>query len=178
MFVPVKAAVAGVLVLAIAGLTLGLVAGRDHSSPSRTHARVSTYVAGDKSFSVSYPAGWRASSVGQTAAVIERTDHRGVVLVRERPALTTKLQTLVKDLPRQLAKRFPGDFRPVGASVAKLSTGSAVVYTFVRPKAKKVQTIVIAPTLRRSFTLEVVAPSGARDAAREAGQIVRSLESR
>jgi hypothetical protein len=134
-------------------------------------------VAGDKSFSVSYPAGWKATSVGHTAAVLERTDHRGVVLVRERPALTTKLQNVVKGLPAQLAKRFP-DFHPVGARVAKLSTGPAVVYTFVRTKAKKVQTIVVAPTASRSFTLQVVAPSDARDAAREAGQIVRSLKSR
>jgi len=35
MFVPVKAAIAGVLVLAIAGLTLGLVTASHHHSPSR-----------------------------------------------------------------------------------------------------------------------------------------------
>jgi hypothetical protein len=83
----------------------------------------------------------------------------------------------VKDLTRELAKRF-SDFHPVGARVARLATGPAVVYTFVRTKANMVQTIVIAPTARRSFTLEAVAPAGARDAAREAGQIVRSLKSR
>jgi len=43
---------------------------------------------------------------------------------------------------------------------------------------KKVQPIVVAPTAKRSFTLQVAAPSDARDAAREAGQIVRSLKSR
>jgi len=177
MFVPVKAAIAGVLVLAIAGLTLGLMTASHHNSPSRAHARVNTFVAGDKSFSLSYPSGWHATAVGQTAAVLERTDHRGVVLVHEGPALTTKLQNVVKDLPRQLAGRFP-DFRPVGASATNLSTGPAVVYTFVRTKAKKVQTIVVAPTAKRSFTLQVAAPSDARDAAREAGQIVRSLKSR
>src|SRR5262249_25026125 len=158
---------------AVVALVLGLVAGTGHS-PSRAHARAGSYVAGDHSFSLAYPAGWHASSVGATAAVIQRRDRRGVVLVRERPAIKGKLSTIVKGLPKQLATRFPAS-RPVGASGARLSTGPAVVYTFVRTKARKVQTIVIAPTAKRSFTLEVVAPTGAHDAARQAGQIVRSL---
>jgi hypothetical protein len=165
------------VLLAALALTLGLVVGSGGHGSSRAHARAGTYVAGDRSFSVSYPAGWHATALGATAAVVQRSDRRGVVLVRERPALHGKLSSIVKSLPRQLAKRFP-DFRPVGASVAKLSTGPAVVYTFVRTKANKVQTIVIAPTAKRSFTLEVVAPTGAHDAARQAGQIVRSLRSR
>jgi hypothetical protein len=176
MVLRTRASVIAVLLLAVAGLTVGLLAGRNHHSPSRAHARAKTYVAGDRSFSVSYPTGWRATALGNTGAVIERTDHRGVVLVRERPPIRGTLRSLVKDLPRQLSKRF-SDFRPVGASVAKLSTGSAVVYTFVRTKAHKVQTVVIAPATGRSFTLEVVAPAGAHDAARQAGQIVRSLKS-
>ncbi len=174
MFLPRKTMVVAVLLLALCGLAVALVASRHHGS-SHAHARVSRYVAGDRSFSVSYPAGWHASAVGASGAVVERGDHRGVVLVRERPPIKGTLANLVKGLPRQLAKRFT-DFRAVGASVAHLSTGPAVVYTFVRTKADKVQTIVIAPTAKRSFTLEVVAPTGAHEAAREAGQIVRSLK--
>ncbi|HKN93940.1 MAG TPA: hypothetical protein VJU60_06405, partial [Thermoleophilaceae bacterium] len=109
--------------------------------------------------------------------VIERADHRGVVLVREHAAVHGKLSKVLKDLPAQLAKRFP-DFKPVGASVARLSTGPAVVYTFVRTKAKTVQSIVVAPAAQRSYTLEVVAPAGAHAAARQAGEIVRSLKAR
>jgi hypothetical protein len=162
--------------LVAVGVTLALVSGDGGHHP-RAHARATTYTAGDHSFSVSVPAGWHATAVGQTAAVIQRSDHQGVVLIRERPPVRGKLSTLVKGLPGALAGRFP-DFRPVGASVAKLSTGPAVVYTFVRTKAQKVQSIVIAPTAHRSFTLEVVAPAKAHAAARQAGQIVRSLESR
>ena len=163
---------------ALVAFVLGaLVAHNGTSHPSRAHARAWTYTAGDRSFSVTYPAGWKAGSVGPTGAVIERADHRGVVLVREHPAIKGSLAGVVKGLPRDLAKRFP-DFRPVGASVARLSTGPAVVYTFVRTKANTVQTIVIAPAGKRSFTLEVVASSGAHEAARQAGQIVRSLTTR
>ena len=143
----------------------------------RAHARLNEFRAGDGSFKLSYPAGWKATAAGPTAAVIHRTDRKALVLVRERPALKGSLAGLVKGLPAELRKRFP-DFQPVGASVAKLSTGPAVVYTFVRTKANKVQTIVIAPTARRSYTLEVVAPGKAHDAVRQAGEIVRSLRAR
>lgn len=173
---PGRGTLAAFALLAAVAVALGVLAGGS-SAPSRAHSRASTYVAGDRSFSVNYPAGWKATPVGNSAAVIERADHRGVVLVSEHPALRRKLPSVVKDLPAQLAKRFP-DFRPVGASVARLSTGPAVVYTFVRTKANKVQTIVVAPTPRRTFTLEAAAPAGAHAAARQAGQIVRSLKAR
>jgi hypothetical protein len=169
------AALVALAAIALAGgLAVGLAGG---SGPSRAHARVKTFKAGDGSFSVSYPAGWKATAAGSTAAVIQRTDRKALVLVRERPALKGLLSNLVKGLPAELRKRFP-DFHPVGASVAKLSTGPAVVYTFVRTKVGKVQTIVIAPTARRSYTLEVVAPGKAHDAVRQAGEIVRSLRAR
>ncbi|HEX6458137.1 MAG TPA: hypothetical protein VF032_04395 [Thermoleophilaceae bacterium] len=168
-------ALAAVVLIAAVAVAFALLTGGGGHSPARAHS--STYSAPDHSFSVSYPAGWKAAPVGTNGGVIERTDHRGVVLVREHAAVRGKLSKVLKDLPAQLAKRFP-DFRPVGASVARLSTGPAVVYTFVRTKARKVQTIVVAPTAQRSYTLEVVAPSSAHDAAREAGQIVRSLKAR
>jgi hypothetical protein len=172
-----RGTLAALALLAVLALALGFLAGHSSSGASPAHARAWTYTAGDHSFSVTYPSGWKAASVGPTGAVIERADRRGVVLIRERPPLRGSLASLVKGLPRELAKRFP-DFRPVGARVASLSTGPAVLYTFVRTKAGKVQTIVIAPTARRSFTLEVVAPVSAHEAARQAGQIVRSLRSR
>ena len=167
---------AALALLAATALTLGLLAG-DRGAPSRAHARVTVYTSGDGAFSVAYPAGWRAAAVGPGAAVIQRTDGRGLVLVRERPALKGTLASLVKDLPRELHRRFP-DFRPAGASVARLSTGPAVVYTFFRTRSDKVQSIVIAPAPKahRSFTLEVVAPATAHEAVREAGRIVRSLQ--
>lgn len=174
-----RRAIVGLVLLAAAAFGAGLLVSQGRNGDaSRAHTRVNeTFTAGDGSFSVSYPTGWKAAAAGTSAAVIQRTDHRGVVMVRERPPLRGSLASLVKGLPGELRKRFP-DFHPVGASAARLSTGPAVVYTFVRTKTDTVQTIVIAPTARRSFTLEVVAPGKAHDAAREAGQIVRSLKTR
>ena len=171
-----RLSIVALVTLAVLAFVLGALVshGRGSSSRADAHAHAQTYTSGDRAFSVTYPSGWKADSVGPTGAVIERADRRGLVLVREHGAIKGPLSGLVKGLPRDLAKRFP-DFRPVGARAARLSTGPAVVYTFVRTRAKKVQTIVIAPAAKRSFTLEVVAPAGARDAARQAGQIVRSL---
>jgi hypothetical protein len=173
-----RRAIAALVALGLAALGAGLAVGlAGGSHASRAHARVNEFRAGDGSFKVTYPTGWKATAAGPTAAVIQRTDRKALVLVRERAALKSSLASLVKGLPAELRKRFP-DFQPVGASVAKLSTGPAVVYTFVRTKANKVQTIVIAPTARRSYTLEVVAPGKAHDAVRQAGEIVRSLQAR
>jgi hypothetical protein len=174
-----RRAIVALVLLAAAACGVGLLMSQGgNGDTSRAHTRVDkSFTAGDGSFSVSYPAGWKAAAAGTSAAVIQRTDHNGVVMVRERPPLRGSLANLVKGLPGELRKRFP-DFHPVGASAARLSTGPAVVYTFVRTKTDTVQTIVIAPTARRSFTLEVVAPGKAHDAAREAGQIVRSLKAR
>jgi hypothetical protein len=173
-----RRSLAALAALAVAALAAGILFGQGGGShASRAHARVNEFKAQDGSFSVRYPAGWKATAAGANAAVIERTDRKGLVLVRERPALKTSLASLVKGLPSELRKRFP-DFHPVGASVARLATGPAVVYTFVHAKSDKVQTIVIAPTARRSYTLEVVAPAKAHDAVRQAGEIVRSLRAR
>lgn len=176
-----KLALAPVAVIAVIALAIALLTGSGSNSGKKAgkHPQVSTFTAADRSFSIAYPAGWHATAVGQGAGLIERTDHRGLVLVRERPALRGKLSTLVKGLPAQLQKRFK-DFRPVGASVARLSTGPAVVYTFVRSKTNRVQSIVVAPApaAHRSFTLEVAAPAKAADAVRQAGEIVRSLTAR
>lgn len=178
-----KLALAPVAMVAAIALALALPSGGGGEGGGGQDAskrrQTSTFTAADHSFSVAYPAGWRATAVGQGAGLIERADHRGLVLVRERPALRGSLSTLVKDLPAELGKRFK-DFRPVGAGVARLPTGPAVVYTFVRARTNRVQSIVVAPApaAHRSFTLEVAAPAKAAGAVREAGEIVRSLTAR
>jgi len=174
-----KLALAPVALIAAIALAVAFLTGGGSGHRAGRHPHVSTFTAADHSFTVAYPAGWRATAIGQGAGLIERADHRGLVLVRERPALRGKLSALVKDLPTELRKRFK-DFRPMGASVARLSTGPAVVYTFVRAKTNRVQSIVVAPApaAHRSFTLEVAAPAKAADAVRQAGEIVRSLVAR
>ena len=50
-----------------------------------------------------------------------------------------------------------------------------LVYTFVRPKANQVQSIVVAPAGDHAYTLDLVADGDAPDVARELGRMVTSF---
>jgi hypothetical protein len=143
------------------------------SAPAKAKAS-STYTAPGGAFSLSYPAGWRATAAGASAVAIQRGDRSALVTVRESAPLKGSLTKLAQGLPRELRRRFP-DFQPIGAHAVRLSTGPALVYTFARAKANKVETMVVAPAAKHTFTLVVVARPGAKQAAAEAGGIVRSL---
>ena len=53
-----------------------------------------------------------------------------------------------------------------------------LVYTFVRPRANQVQSVVVAPAGDRSYTLDLVADGDAPDVARELAAMVRSFSPR
>jgi hypothetical protein len=150
------------------------------SSGGGTKKHVATgseYTAPGGAFSLRYPAGWRATAAGSSAVAIQRSDRGALVTVRETAPLAGSLSKLAKGLPSELRKRFP-DFRPLGARAVQLSTGPALVYTFARARSDKVETMVVAPSSKHSYTLVVVAKAGAKQAAIEAGGIVRSLRAR
>jgi hypothetical protein len=156
---------------AIASIVLFFALPSGGNAPAK-HAATATYTAPGGAFSLSYPAGWKATAAGASAVAIQRSDRSALVTVRESAALKGSLAKLAKSLPGELHKRFP-DFQPIGARAVRLSTGPALVYTFAR--ANKVETMVVAPAAKHSFTLIVVAKPGAKQAAAEAGGIVRSL---
>jgi hypothetical protein len=141
---------------------------------SKKHAARATYTAPGGEFSLRYPAAWHATAAGASAVAFQRSDRSALVTVREGAPLTGSLTKLAKTLPAELRKRFD-DFQPIGARAVRLSTGPALVYTFARTHAGKVQSMVVAPGTKHSFTLVVVAKAGAKQAAAEAGAIVRSL---
>jgi hypothetical protein len=107
--------------------------------------------------------------------VLRRTDGRGVVVVHERPELAPNSRSLTRDLTRQVARRFRG-VQPVSARTVALPGGPAYVYTFARPAAGRVQSIAVAPRGGRTYTLDAVAGSGARDVAAQVGAILRSFD--
>jgi hypothetical protein len=162
----VAAAIASVLLFALPG---GGGSGHQAKRPA-----IATYTAPGGAFSLRYPTGWRATAAGASAVAIQRADRSALVTVRESAPLTGSLTKLAKTLPAELRKRFD-DFQPVGARAVRLSTGPALVYTFARTRASKVESMVVAPGAKHSFTLVVVAKAGAKQAAAEAGAIVRSL---
>lgn len=144
-------------------------------------ADVRTLTAAGGTFELDYPSGWRAASAEELLAdparpdaLVRRGDGRGIVMVHESAPLRGSLESLERDLRRQVQRRLP-DARPVAMRTVRLSTGPALSYTFVRERTGLVQGIVAAPTTGRTFLIDSVAHGDAPDVARQVGAIVRSL---
>jgi hypothetical protein len=167
------AAIGGALVLALClALTGGGGAAAEALPP-----KPATWKAPDGSYSISTPRGWKAVASGPAATVLERADKRGVVVIRRRAAVTDPLDTLAAKLERKLRRQI-ADFQPAGSRIASVGGGQGLVYTFVRPRANQVQSIVVAPAGDRSYTLDLVADGDAPDVARELAGMVRSFTPR
>jgi hypothetical protein len=164
------AALGGALVLA---LCLALLGG-GASEAAKPHAGTATWKAPDGSYSIVTPRGWKAVASGSAATVLERSDKRGVVVIRRRAAVSGSLDALAGKLERKLRGKI-ADFQPAGARLAAVGGGQGLVYTFVRPKANQVQSVVVAPAGDRSYTLDLVADGDAPDVARELAGMVRSF---
>src|SRR3954451_20228535 len=170
-----------VLLAALAGAAIAagvLVAVRDDRPKSAPHAKELR----GAGFALAYPAGWsptRAAELaklpGHPAAVVRRSDGKGVVIVRRKAAPRDQtLKALTRDLSAGLAKRF-ADFRFVSSRVARVRGGNAFLYTFVRTKQKTAQSIALVRVGKANFTLDAVAATGDPRAAREVAAIVRSF---
>jgi hypothetical protein len=161
------AALAGAGLLALAGLL-------SRPSEPATPKPAPTFTAAGRAFSIATPAGWRAVAHGSGALVLQRRDRRGLVVVRRRGEVRGSYATLARTLTRQLRRSLP-DARPTSARVAQVAGTRGLVYTFVRPRARTVQSVVVAPTARGAYTLDLVADARATDVARQLGGIVRSF---
>ena len=106
--------------------------------------------------------------------MLQRADKRGVVVIRERAAVTTPLSDLAEQLEAKLRRQF-ADFEPAGARLTTVGGDERLVYTFVRSRANQVQSVVVAPAGDRSYTLDLVADGDAPDVARELAGMVRSF---
>jgi hypothetical protein len=167
------AAIGGALVLA---LCLALTGGGGAVAKTPP-AKPAAWKAPDGSYSIVTPRGWKAVASGSAATVLERADKRGVVVIRRRPAVTEPLEKLASRLERKLRRQIT-DFQPAGSRVAAVGGGEGLVYTFVRPRANQVQSVVVAPAGDRSYTLDLVADGDAPDVARELAGMVRSFTPR
>jgi hypothetical protein len=166
------AAVGGALVLA---LCLALLGGGSDAKPLA--AKAPTWTAPDGAFKISTPRGWKAAASGPAATVIERADKRGVVVIRQRGAVSESLEALAGKLERRLRKQV-ADFTPAGSRIATVGGAQGLVYTFVRARSNQVQSVVVAQAGDRSYTLDLVADGDAPDVARELAAMVRSFSPR
>ena len=164
------AAVAGAVVLAV---VLALAGGGEGGGKAAGKA-ARTWSPPDGSFAIALPTGWKAVADGAAATVLQRADKRGVAVIRRRAPITAPLERLAGRLERKLRGRL-SDFAPAGSRVATVGGEPGLVYTFTRPAANQVQSVVLAPAGDRSYTLDLVADGDAPDVARELAGIVRSF---
>jgi hypothetical protein len=165
---PIAGAVlAALLVLAAAVALLGRNGDTDE-------APVTTITARDGGYSIAAPRGWERVADGPAATVLQRRDKRGVVVIRRRAAVTGPLDVVARRLESSLRGRL-ADFRPAGSRVATVAGREQLVYTFLRPRAGQVQSIVVAPAGNRAYTLDLVADGDAPEVARELGSMLTSF---
>jgi hypothetical protein len=164
------AAIAGAAVLALAGLVLGPA----DPGKAATPAPPATWTAPDKAFSIHTPAGWKAVAHGPAATVLSRDDKRGSVVIRPRARVQGSYDGLARGLTRRLERQF-ADFRLVSSRVATVGAGQGLVYTFARPAANQVQSVIVAPAGDRAYTLDVVSAADDPHVAGEIAAMVRSF---
>jgi hypothetical protein len=136
----------------------------------------------DSAFQISYPNSWSplgkdkvAGLPGHPLAVIRRNDGKGVVIVRrEQGTPPANLDKLGTDLGRQLKKRLP-DLKLRSSKTVKLRSGNALFTSYIRKKTGTVQSVVVVPAGRKTFTLNTVSRGGADNVAREIGRMILSF---
>jgi hypothetical protein len=172
-FVAVASAIAGaVAILAVVGV-MHLTAGTPHAAAARV------YTAPGHAFQIGVPTGWIAlrgndlSRVpGSPAAVLRRSDGRGIVIVRRISALKGDLRTVARELTAQLKRTVPG-FRLVSARLGSVRAGGAFLYTFVR--GTTAQSLAVTRLGGTTYRIDSLVPAGSADAARQAGAIAGSF---
>jgi hypothetical protein len=174
----VVALVAALAGAAVATLVVLSLTGGGHGAPPRP----STQVVRGAGFALAAPSGWKtvpaarlATLPSHPAAVIERADRRASVVVRRTaPPANGSLRTLALGLNKEFAKRYP-DFRFASARIARLRGGTAFLYTYLRTRARTMESLALVQTNGVNYTLDSVAPIGDRAAATQIAAIVRSF---
>jgi hypothetical protein len=169
-----SAAAGGLAVLALMAL-VSLLGG----SPKPT--RAAAYAAPGHAFTITVPAGWTALRgtaltrlPGSPAAVLERADKRGIVIIRRTPALGGSLRTVARDLTAELRRRLPG-FRLVSARLGRVRAGGAFLYSFARAGGGAAQSLGVTKVGAVTYRIDSIVAGTAPDAARQAGAIVGSF---
>jgi len=135
-------------------------------------------------FTISYPASWKpvakdklAGLPGKPLAVIRRTDGKGYVVIRREPGHVKNLNNLGASLTKDLKKRIP-DFTPRTSKVLTIKAGPALFASYIRKKTATVNSVVVVPAGKRTFSINTVSRGGANDVARDIGRMILSFNTR
>jgi hypothetical protein len=158
---------AGVVIVAVALLTGGPGSGT---------------VSGSNTFDISYPETWSPLSKGKLAslpghplAVLRRSDGQGLVVIRsEAGAPPADLNKLGADVARQLKRRDPR-LKVHTQKLVKIRSGEARFTSYLSKKGT-VQSVVVVPAGKHTFTINTFSRGGADSVAREIGKMIVSFD--
>lgn len=97
------------------------------------------------------------------------------MIVRKSGKISSDLNKLFGDLTNKLKKRIPG-FQKTASRSVSIKSGTAYLYSYIRKSNGSVNTIVLVPAGKSSFTINTVAQGGANDAATQIGQMIVSFK--
>jgi hypothetical protein len=170
----VRVALLGLVAAGLAVVAVALLTGGGSSGGGA--------VSGPNAFNISYPKTWSSlpknkldSLPGHPLAVLRRTDGQGVVVIRsEAGAPPADLNKLGADLARQL-KRRDSSLKIHTQKLVKLRSGEAL-FTSYLARTGRVQSSVVVPAGKRTFTINTFSRGGADNVAREIGKMILSFD--
>jgi hypothetical protein len=170
----VRVALLGLVAAGVAVVAVALLMGGGSSGGGT--------VSGPNAFNISYPKTWSPLSKdkldslpGHPLAVLRRADGQGVVVIRsEAGAPPSDLNKLGADLARQL-KRRDSSLKIHTQKIVKLRSGEAL-FTSYLARTGRVQSSVVVPAGKRTFTINTFSRGGADDVAREIGKMILSFD--
>lgn len=188
------AAIAAVVVVLLVTGVIGGDGGEDGAEPKAPSVeqvaqelREGRILAGTRvaPFAMRYTSDWQllpaerlreASATTLPVAGLTRTDRTGLLTVTLRGPVRGGIGSLEKSLPAELARRYD-DFELETIRRIEVAAGPALYTSWRRTRSGQVQSQLVVPVSnQRSFTVDVVLTSDARDAAVEAGAMLRTFD--
>ena len=189
----VVAAVAAVAAVVVVLLVTGVIGGDDddQAKPPTAEELVAELREGkvlvgpsQAPFAMRYTNDWTALSAEQLREAgdappltgLRRTDGSGVLSVTLRGPIKGGIASLESRLPAELARRFD-DFQLQTIRRIEVAAGPALYTSWTRTESGRVQSQLVVPVSnKRSFSVDVVLGSEAKDAAAEVGGMFRTFD--
>jgi hypothetical protein len=179
----------GAAVLA-AVVVIALVAtgGDDDNNKSGARAGANTAANGAGStadqlppFDLGFPNTWRKVDAKQKKGdpprlAIARKDGTGVVTMTIQGPVKQSLAALEAGFQEALQKRVPGGVTQLSAKRVKVPAGNALHTTWIQKKSGRIQSNLVVPAGKVSFSLDAVVAGNAKKAAREVGEIFSAFD--
>jgi hypothetical protein len=136
----------------------------------------------DNAFNISYPSSWNplskqklAALPGHPVTVLRRNDGQGLLVIRRQLGTPpADLNMLGADFARQLRRRDPS-LKIHTQKIVEIRSGQALYTSYISKKGT-VQTVIVVPAGKQTYTINTFSRGGADNVAREIGKMILSFD--